>query len=129
MSAFRTYHTLDAEKKDIRLFRLRTDTSATNGNEAQISGSIGCASLLDPPAYTALSYVWEEPVLKSQTHLDGGTHLPITENLSIALAHIVEFTPLVRQSRMLAIPPLTDRNRPRIFQRDLLSRYKMMLTT
>jgi hypothetical protein len=95
MSVPHTYRVLDAERKEIRLFRLRTYTLATDGNEAQISGSIEYTSLLDPPAYTALSYVWGEPVLKSGIQLDGETYLPITENLSIALAHIADLTQIV----------------------------------
>jgi hypothetical protein len=103
MSTLCTYRTLEAEKKKIRLFRLRNYTPATSGNEAQILGSIEHASLLEPPAYTALSYVWGEPVLKSKIQLDSGTHLPITETVAIALTHVADFIRVVCRPNMMTI--------------------------
>lgn len=96
MSRAYEYHPLSKSEKEIRLFRLRSITPATSDHEAKILGSIEHASLLEEPCYTALSYVWGEPVLDSRILLDDGTYVAITENVLIALLHVVELRHLVR---------------------------------
>ncbi|KAH7414317.1 heterokaryon incompatibility protein-domain-containing protein [Phaeosphaeria sp. MPI-PUGE-AT-0046c] len=90
MSKAYEYCPLLKHKKEIRLFRLRSITPATPDHESEILGSIETASLLDKPRYTALSYVWGEPVLSSRILLDDGTYVAITKNLLVALQHVVE---------------------------------------
>lgn len=95
MSKAYEYHALSEHKKEIRLFRLRSITRATPEQESEVLGSIETASLLETPCYTALSYVWGEPVLSSRILLDDGTYVAITKNLLVALQHVVEVQPLV----------------------------------
>lgn len=89
------YLPIEEDKKEIRLFRLRSVTPATLDGDVEIQGSIENASLLEEPRYTALSYVWGEPVLSSKIFLDNGTHVAITRNLLVALLHVAEVRHLV----------------------------------
>jgi hypothetical protein len=96
MSTTYTHRPLSGDKKEIRLFRLRSVVLSTEQSGARISGSIDHVSLLDEPIYNALSYVWGEPVFSSTLQVEDGTCFAITKNLEDALLHIASIMTLVR---------------------------------
>jgi hypothetical protein len=70
------YQPLQASKSEIRLIDI---------SDAQ-SYRLIHASLLDPPPYSALSYVWGDPSVTEDIILEG-VAFPVTNNLAAALKH------------------------------------------
>ncbi|KAK2738109.1 heterokaryon incompatibility protein [Colletotrichum kahawae] len=76
------YKNLDPEKREIRLLEVVCEPGNT-----QISYRLHTVSLDDKPYFTALSYVWGDPLVTENINIDG-FQTPVTVNLATALKHV-----------------------------------------
>lgn len=77
------YEPLSAEKNEIRLLRI------SGGPDSTIAATISKTSLDEDPAFNALSYVWGN-VEGSKSITLAGESFAVTENLFVALSHLVK---------------------------------------
>ena len=74
------YTALDRQRREIRVFRISSDSTES----APLQCTLRTVSLLDPPAYEAISYVWGDPSITETLTVDR-VDLKVPANLSGAL--------------------------------------------